>query len=302
MQTVARRIIIAASTHVDGLARGEHQALAGAGAREGSRPVLSGRRAMSALDSGMNHILQAFDLLSSPIADQPKDKTGYQEFFAFYREAVNTDEPHGIQTPASEKDSEPGVRQRREDCVRALLAAEAEIQGKFQLRDNANLRLADMLERLGAAFREVGLPWHAERAYQLAAERHRQRRDLRSQDRCLLKETLARHAAEDRGLTKAGTFLGYWLVGFGYLPFRLLRWAGAQLVLFTVLLWVVTPWSVGMAQVAHMCLLDYLNPLGISDVAALNVPGKSLLVAESYAGTISTSVFFALLVRRWFNA
>jgi hypothetical protein len=301
-QSVARRIIIAASAHLEGLMRGERQSSEGSAPHDGQRPVLIGRRAMADLDGRMNHILQAYDSLSSPVADLAKDKSGYQTFFAFYRDAASSPDSGMFDTPASEKDSEPGVLQRREDCLRALLAAETEIQGKFQLRDNANVRLGDMLENLGAQFEEIELLWHAERAYQLAAERHRQRRDLRSQDRCLLRETMVRHAAEDKGLRKVSTFFGYWLAGFGYLPFRLLIWVIGQIVVFTGLVWLVSPWSVDLAQVTHICLLDYLNPLGLSDVASLKGPGSALLVAECYAGTISTSVFFALLVRRWFNA
>lgn len=302
LQAVVRRITIAANQHVDALGRSEKKGTPGAPPPDPLRPAFTARAALPDLDRRLNHVLQAYDGMSAPISDQPDETPGSKDFFEFYQRVEDDADTADDETPASELDSVPGLREVREKYLAALLAAETEINGRFQLRDHTNRRLAATLEHLGARLREAGLPWHAERAYKLAGERHRQLRDQRSQDRCSLAEIRVRHAAEDRGLRKATTFLGYWLVGFGFLPFRLLAWMLIQLVVSSIALWWVSPHAVDIIQATHVSLTNYLNAAGPGDGVPFKGPGRSVLVIESYAGTISISVFFALLVRRWFSS
>lgn len=186
--------------------------------------------------------------------------------------------------------------------VGALLAAETETNGKFRQRRGQIDRLAEVLQAVGDGFRDFGLPLHAAAAYERAAEQHLLLGDRNSRDRCSLAATRARHEARDRGFRKLAEACANALVGYGYLPYRLLAWVLVQLAVFGFVLWLAEPRRVDVVEAYHMSLLDYLNPLGIGDVSQLTGVGQSLLVLESYAGTISTSVFFALLVRRWFNA
>jgi hypothetical protein len=195
-----------------------------------------------------------------------------------------------------------GEQARWRILVAALLAGEAEVHGKFRLRATQSVRLAAVFERIGAGFLASGLPLHSALAYESAAERCLVLHDQAARDRCLLAAIRARHVARPRGARKALEYLSAAFVGYGYLPYRLLGWVLVQIVCFSVLLWVVARPHVGAAEALHMCLLNYLNPLGLGDIEPVDGGGQVLLVVESYLGTVSTSVFFALLVRRWFAA
>lgn len=219
----------------------------------------------------------------------------------FYDEAAASaaDGPAEVELERSVPDDQQA---RWRVLVAATLAAETEAHGKFRLRRTQTTRLAEVYRIVGDGFRASGLPLHAALCYDHAAEQHLLLGDQKARDQCSLAAKRARHEARDPGPKKVLEACADALVGYGYLPYRLLGWVLVQLFFFGSVLWLVQPPGFGVLESFHMSLLDFLNPLGIGDVSGLNGAGQSLLVAESYAGTISTSVFFALLVRRWFNA
>ena len=290
LRTVLRRIGEGAESHVPNLAK--------LGPQPPGETAISEKALLRDIDVYVNRVLKDFDNLAAPAAYSG----AYQELIKLYTDVQEAATASEEDAPALEGSFTLDVQEQWLIHVKGLLAAETEVHGKFQVRRNDSTRLATMLELIGAGFRTTGLPLHAARAYEQAADQHRLLRDQRAQDMCMLRATRARHAAERSGVRKILAACGDALVGYGYLPFRLLGWVLVQLALFSVLLWTMTPPEIGAIQATHLCLVNYLNPLGIGDIGPLKGPGRSLLVVESYAGTVSTSVFFALLVRRWFNA
>jgi hypothetical protein len=90
------------------------------------------------------------------------------------------------------------------------------------------------------------------------------------------------------------------LCGYGYQPYRLLGWVILQLASFSLVLTLISTGSV--VDSVYMCLINYLNPLGVGDTKEMPHSAWILLVVEGYTGAVSLSIFFALLVRRWFRA
>ncbi|MFC7614885.1 hypothetical protein ACFQV2_16540 [Actinokineospora soli] len=180
------------------------------------------------------------------------------------------------------------------------MAADVEVRGPLQLSQTQRARLADLFCHLGARLAATSLLGHAALAYGRAAALHVTTGDHRARDRCLLEQARARRLVRDFGWAKLQDTLSLALCGFGYKPYRLLGWMAAQLALFTLLVWLIGGAAFGTT--AHLVLTGFLNPAGPDDTAALADPAGALLVLESYLGALSVSVFFALLVRRWFRA
>ena len=242
---------------------------------------------------------QVLDQFDRTVESPPHTSVGELILITFYDELLSLS--HDGSRVALER--VPDDQQTRwRTLVGAQLAAETEAHGKFRQRRSQTMRLAEVFGVIGDGFRGSGLPLHAAAAYDHAAEQHLLLGDQTARDRCLLAARRCRHEARERDLVKVAESCANALVGYGYLPYRLLGWVLVQLVIFGFVLRLIEPSGLGIVEAYHMCLLDFLNPLGIDDVSGLSGAGQSLLVVESYAGTISTSVFFALLVRRWFNA
>lgn len=248
------------------------------------------------LEANAAAVLDRFDrTVDSP----PPESVGDLMLTSFYDELASPG-PDGSRVALERVPDDQQTRWR--SLVGGLLAAETEAHGKFRQRRSQTARLAETFRTVGAGFRESGLPLHAATAYDRAAEQYLMLGDRMARDKSSLAATRCRHEARDLDFRKLAEACANAVVGYGYLPYRLLGWVLVQLALFGLVLWLLEPAGFGIVAAYHMCLLDFLNPLGIGDVAGLNGAGQSALVLESYAGTISTSVFFALLVRRWFNA
>jgi hypothetical protein len=190
----------------------------------------------------------------------------------------------------------------------ALLAAEVELRGPLRLSRTQNIRLADTYEQLGHRLlsaelpgqkAKTFLPGHAAMALLRASGLHALNEDIDAQDRCGLALARARRTATYPAWRRSTGWASDLLCGYGYRPFQLLGWIAAQLLLFTVVLWLTTP--IPITTSLHMCLINFLNPLGLGDLEEVGRAGRPLLIIEAYAGSVSTSVFFALLVRRWFR-
>ena len=199
---------------------------------------------------------------------------------------------------AAERDAE--ADDRAQALLVALMAADVEMRGPLQLSQNQRSRLAELFGHLGARLADEGLLRHAALAFERAAALYVGTGDHRARDRCLLEQARARRLVRDFGWAKVQDTLSLALCGFGYKPYRLLGWMAAQLVLFTALVWLIGGAAFGTTL--HLVLTGFLNPAGPDDTAALADPAGALLVLESYLGALSVSVFFALLVRRWFRA
>ncbi|MFE9323341.1 hypothetical protein ACIHDR_26995 [Nocardia sp. NPDC052278] len=184
-------------------------------------------------------------------------------------------------------------------ALTALLAAEVEFRGPRRLSRTQNIRIAEIYEHLGRALIAAELPQHAVLAFKRAVGLHRVEEDFEAQDRC--GHALAQ--ARCRAVYPVWKRIPHWtlevLCGYGFRPFRLLCWIAAVLLIGTVVLWATDGQPILTAL--HMCLINYLNPLGLGDLEDIRGSGRTLLIIEAYAGLVLNSLFFALLVRRWFR-
>lgn len=181
----------------------------------------------------------------------------------------------------------------------ALLAAEVEFRGPLRLSRTQNRQLAETYERLGRPLTAAGLPAHAALAYQRAGGLYRADEDTDAEDRCGLAVARAKRLAQPIWWRRVGGLFPDLVCGYGYRPFRMLFWIALQLAVFGVLIAVVSdgPFTTSIYQ----SMVNYLNPLGPGDTENLRTGGRAVYITESFLGTVTTSVFFALLVRRWFR-
>ncbi|MGH3779980.1 MAG: hypothetical protein ACRDRO_04930 [Pseudonocardiaceae bacterium] len=189
---------------------------------------------------------------------------------------------------------------RRRSLITALLAAETEARGPLRLTQAQNVRLAQIFECLGEGFTVDGLPLHAVLAFDQAAGIYLQVQHNSARDRCLLAQARARHRARRWGWIKVLETISAMLCGYGYQPHRLLGWIALQLVGFSLVLSLITTGG-SVVDNFYACLINYLNPLGVGDTKGMPRSAWVLFVVEAYVGAASLSVFFALLVRRWFR-
>ena len=196
-----------------------------------------------------------------------------------------------------EATEETSPEDRRRTLLIAMMAAEVETRGPLRLTNVQNARLAKIFERIGDACGKENLPLHAALAFERAASIYLLLSSNSARDRCLHAEIRYRQRATKRGFRKTMLTLSWILTGYGYKPYRLLFWVAVQLVLFTALVALNTRGD----SLWHNILLsftNYLDPQGADNVTEF---GKAVLVTESYVSAVSLSVFFALLVHRWFR-
>lgn len=189
--------------------------------------------------------------------------------------------------------------ERRRATIAALMAAEVESRGPLRQTQAQNAQLAELFERVGVACQADGLLLHAALAFERAADIYLLLNQHVKRDRCLFAKESCCHHAAGPGWDRAVAAISSALCGYGYRPYRLLLWVLAQLLVFCVAIALVANQPVGDS--IYAVFTNYLNPLGTGDTAALPDPARVLLVVESYTGYVSLSVFFALLVRRWFR-
>ncbi|RDI64778.1 hypothetical protein [Nocardia pseudobrasiliensis] len=182
----------------------------------------------------------------------------------------------------------------------ALLAAEVEFRGPLRLSAIQTTVLAEVYERLGAQLTAIGLHAHAALTFRRATALYRINEDVDAEDRAGLELARARTRATPRGWRRSAGHVSYILCGYGYRPFWLLGWVAAQLVVFTVIGLLVSG-NASATETIYMCATSFLNPLGPGDTQDLHAAARPLYAIESWVGTVSMSVFFALLVRKWFR-
>jgi len=178
----------------------------------------------------------------------------------------------------------------------ALMAAEVECRGPLPRTLAQSGRLAMIFEWIGTACGTEGLMLHAALAFERAAGIHLLLSQGPARDRCLHAKARFSQRATKRGLSKA--VLATWgvLCGYGYKPYRILFWVAIQIMMCTlgVALAVRRP----IWQGIYLGFTNYLDPHGSGEMTAL---ATGLLVTEGYLSAMSLSVFFALLVHRWFR-
>ncbi|MET8649548.1 hypothetical protein [Nocardia aurea] len=217
-------------------------------------------------------------------------------FRDIYEEAGRHHE--GPEPPGTDQPTPHGSTDRYA-AVTKLLALETEFRGPRRLSGTQHTYLAEWYEKLGPALRAVDLHAHSALAYKRATWLHGVAEDFTAQDRCRLARARAKRRATRPAWRRIPGWISDVLCGYGFRPFLLLAWIAAQLVLFTGLLLAVE--SLTLGDSIQICLTNYLNPVGIGDLGSIGVGGRVLLLVEAWTGIVFTSVFFALLVRRWFR-
>jgi hypothetical protein len=226
----------------------------------------------------------AVDILDRHPPPGPRDRESL--VFADLYQARDNQEP-----------DEASPEDRHRVLLIALMAAEVESRGPLRLTHAQNSRLARIFERIGAACGEERLPLHAALAFERAAAIYLVLSENSARDRCLHAKARYTQKATKRGFKKAMLAISWILCGYGYKPYLLLLWVMIELVVFTTLV----AFTVHDATLWDRILLsftNYLDPQGAEKATEL---GKALLVIESYVSAVSLSVFFALLVHRWFR-
>jgi hypothetical protein len=181
----------------------------------------------------------------------------------------------------------------------ALYAAEVEHRGPLRLSQIQTKELASEFETLGNALLRQRLPRHAALAFDHAGFQYLQIGEHDARDRCLYSRARTLGRIRPRGWRKAVDTIAWITAGYGLRPYRLLSWIGVQLVVFGTILSAISRDPV--ITIIYMTLVNYLNMLGIGDTNTLSHSAWLILAAEGYTGAVTSSVFFALLVRRWFR-
>lgn len=187
----------------------------------------------------------------------------------------------------------------RRGLFTALLAAEVEARGPLRLTRAQNLRLAEIFKDLGGKLLLHRLWLHAALAFERAAGLYLQVEDHRARDQCLLAQARARHRSPGSRWDKALETISEVLCGYGYQPYRLLCWVVLQLAVFSLIFTLISDGP--SLNNLYLALSGLISPPGLDDTQELSGGARILFIAEGYIGTLFLSVFFALLVRRWFR-
>lgn len=182
----------------------------------------------------------------------------------------------------------------------AFLAAEVEYRGPLRLSTRQNAVLAEEYELLGAQLSAAGLYTHAALAFRRGMALYRMNEDDEAEDRCGLALARADTRALPRGFRRWAGQGSYILCGHGFRPLWLLGWVGVQIALFTGAALLLENRQRAWPTV-YMGVTSFLNPLGYGDTGELHDIARVLFVIEGWSGAVSMSVFFALLVRKWFR-
>jgi hypothetical protein len=237
---------------------------------------------LDALDQYVSDLIEAFNFCAAP---QTTGRAGDLTLAPMYNKWTEGDDAWA----------------RLRIMIRAYLVTEIERRGMFRLHRAQQMTMAAHYEEIGAEFGALGFHRHAKLAYEFAAELYRILQENEKRDRCLLQMERAKHRDQSFGFASLVESFSDRMCGYGYQPYKLLRWMAIQVLAFTAVVWGLS--TVGFVVSVHACLVDFLNPLGLGDVGGgFRGAAAAALVAESWAGSISMSVFFALLVRKWFQA
>jgi hypothetical protein len=191
------------------------------------------------------------------------------------------------------------VDDRHRALIIALMAADVEFRGPLRLTQAQNNRLAAIFDRIGKECRAAELLLHGAFAFDRAASIYLLTGSNSVRDSCLFARSQCIRTAMKPGWAKTLLTISWILCGYGYQPYRMMLWMIVQLTAFSTVFVLAGQGPIALS--IYECLINYLNPLGVSDTSGLPTAAKTLLVAESYFGSVSLSVFFALLVRRWFR-
>lgn len=188
--------------------------------------------------------------------------------------------------------------------IAALIAAEVEYRGPLRLSSRQKTLLAEEYELIGAQLARAGLHTHTALAYRRAMALYRINEDNESEDRCGLLLARAETRSLPAGVRRWAGFGSDVLCGHGFRPSWLLGWVVAQIAVFTgiaLALPLEQEPNHDEGDTVYLGVMSFLSPPGLDDTGDLPAAAQTLFVLEGWAGVVSMSVFFALLVRKWFR-
>ena len=215
-------------------------------------------------------------------------------------EAVGGNEDAG---GAGQNAADPGAAEdRRAALLAATLAGLVEATSPLRLPRKSKERLAGVLQAAGGSLRRDGLPLHAAKALDQAATLFGELAKHKDEDDCRYEAADARRVAMPRGWPRRFQGLSRAFVGYSHRPFRLLRLIGAEVLVSCLTLEALpADHAESRYQTLFVGLQNLINPMGVGDSANIQHSAWILLTAESYLGAISTDVFFALLISKWWR-
>ena len=182
--------------------------------------------------------------------------------------------------------------------VALLLAAELDFCGPLHARQN--IALAEIFEDLGNSLSTSGLIDLEALAFRRAARLYALCEDRRGEERCGIRFERANTAATRSLPRKAAGRAAFLLCGYGYRPSYLLGWVIALVAVCTVL-GLLLEGDAAWTTTVYLAVTAFLDPVAPGDIRSMEGAAHPLFAVESWIGAISMSVFFALLVRKWFR-
>lgn len=267
-------------------------------------PSLSDSSVVTAIKRRVDSYMELMDQIRRDDGLRAKEADLLEQFERYTADILDRYEPPGRRNRESlifakiYKEWDRGLPEddRRRTLITALMAADVESRGPLRLTRAQNKRLAKVFENIGAECRAEGLPLHAELAFDHAAGIHLVLGDNLARDRCLYERSRSRQKAIGLSWEKLRLASAWVLCGYGYKPYLLLFWVIVQLVVFTVAIAMAINGDI--IGNLYLCVINYVDP---HDADKLPGTAKLLMVLESYFSLVSVSVFFALLVHRWFR-
>ncbi len=182
--------------------------------------------------------------------------------------------------------------------VALLIAAELDFCSPLHARQN--LALAEIFEALGDALSTHGLTDLSVLAFRRATRLYALSEDRRGEERCGIRFARANTAATKSRVRRWAGHAAFLLCGYGYRPSYLLGWVVGQVLVFTAV-GLLLAGDIAWTTTVYLTVTAFLDPIGPDDARAVGSSAHPLFALESWMGAVSMSVFFALLVRKWFR-
>jgi hypothetical protein len=184
----------------------------------------------------------------------------------------------------------------RHPVLTALFAAEIENHSRRDLTTNQVSELANAFERIGNALLRIELPQHAAFAFERARRAYLKVNDLDARSRCLYGLAQAERRTSQKLTWKWLRCTVLWaLAGYGFRPWRLLSWIIVQFLVLATIHTIVA--NRPFVTSCYAIVVNYID-LSVDDRLT---SGGVILIIDGYTGVLTTSVFFALLIKHWFR-
>jgi len=158
--------------------------------------------------------------------------------------------------------------------------------------------LALALARLWEVASLNSLHHHAELLARQGAAIRLQNSDVKGADHFYFRAEISCDRRRVNGL-RLDRQLTRWLAGYGFRPYRVLVWWAVSIAIFTVAYLLALE---DLGDALTFSLASQLGSVGFSDIEAVPDYVRTLSLVQTSIGLLAVSVFFALVLRRWFKS